>query len=31
MCQILTLVLDPPIHLHQFDTNCEKIRYVSDP
>ena len=26
-----TRVLDPPTHSHQFDTNCGKIRYVSDP
>ena len=25
-----TRVLDPPTHSHQFDPNCEKIRYVSD-
>ena len=31
MGQVLMSVLDPPIHLRQFDTNCEKIRYVSDP
>ena len=34
MCQIITLeVLDLPTH-HlwlQFDANCEKIQYVSDP
>ena len=23
--------LDPPTHLQQFDANCGKIRYVSDP
>ena len=23
--------LDPPTHLPQFDENCGKIRYVSDP
>ena len=24
-------VLDPPTHSRQFDANCGKIRYVSDP
>ena len=24
-------VLDSPTHLRQFDANCGKIRYVSDP
>ena len=23
--------LDPPTHLHQFDANCRKIHYMSDP
>ena len=23
--------LDPPTRLHQFDANCGKIQYVSDP
>ena len=32
MCQTLTpRKLDPPTHSCQFDTNCGKIRYVSDP
>ena len=26
-----TRALDPPVHSHQFDANCGKIRYVSDP
>ena len=30
MPNLKTTVLDPPTHLHQFDANCGKIRYVSD-
>ena len=30
MSQILMSQLDPPTHLCQFDTDCGKIRYVSD-
>ena len=31
MSNLNTRVLDPPTHSHQFDVNCGKIRYVSDP